>query len=272
MTRVVVLLCLAVTLSAAANDETNVLPVLTIKGASYTNARITSFTPADAIVVFDGGGLRAQWSDFPPSLQKRYGYDPVKAREYLAAKNQKRPAAVAQASPKPATDPTGAPQPAVAPDPPAERHRMRVINIVATNIYARCLVSLDGSQREILLDRLPPPVRQSFEGLYSFQAMLAQFGEKVEADKKKAEAENAAAPASVVGDMDARHVQERINQRGQAELDLVKARREEEDLAQMKSYLKTLRDQNQKTANIIALPTGKSFAGAEIWKCLGQAP
>jgi hypothetical protein len=169
-----------------------------------------------------------------------------------------------------APGPTAAPGPVTAPDPPGERHRLRVVTIVATNFYARCMVSMDGSEREVLLDRLPSIVKQSFEGLYSFQTMLAEYGEKVAADKKKAEAENAAAPASVIAGLDARQIQEKVIQRGQAELDLVNTKREEEDLAQMKSYLKTLRDENQKAANIVAVPTGKSFAGTEIWKCLGQ--
>ncbi len=271
MTRLVVLLCLVFAMSCAAEDPTNVLPVLTIKGTSYTNARITSVTPADAIVVFDGGGLRAQWSDLPESLQKRYGYDPAKAREYLATRNKKKPA-TARPPPKPAALQPAAARPSAAPRLPSDSRRMRVINIVATNLYARCLVSLDGTEREILLDRLPPAVKQSFEGLYSFQTMLAEFALQVAADRKKAEAENAAAPEAVTGDMDARHFSERINQRRQTELDLVNVRREEADLAQMKAYLKTLRDQNQKTANIFAMPTGKVFASAAVWKCLGQAP
>jgi hypothetical protein len=279
----VFLLFLAAALSCVAESSTNVIPSLVIKGRDYKNVHVTSYTPVDAIVVYDGGGMRAKWEELPESLQKMYGYDPVKAREYLAKKNQKKAAPIAesstkqpqQAQPSPALS-TGAQavaSPALREAPKLEAtgepHPIRVISIVATNLYARCLVSLDGSNQEILLDRLPPGVAQSFEGLYSFQTMLNEFERKVNTDKKKAEAENAAAN-EVVGATTARQLGEQMNKRRQAESDLVDVAREEKDLGGMKNYLKTLIEQNQKTAKILAAPTGKSLAGVSIWKCVRQ--
>src|SRR5579872_4008539 len=113
MTRLFVLLCMMVGLSAIAEDQTNAIPTLTIKGTSYHNVRIASFTPVDAIVVYDGGGLRAKWTDLPESLQKQYGYDPVKAEKYLASKNQKKLAPVPETTLKPAAPLISATQPAL---------------------------------------------------------------------------------------------------------------------------------------------------------------
>jgi hypothetical protein len=287
----IALVCAVAALRAGAAENTNVIPTFTFKGTTYTNVRISTLSPVDAVVAYDGGGIRVHWTDLPESLQKQYGYDPAKAAEYLAKKNKKPAAAVSRpvtneaaaaaiaVTPAPATaippatsapapvNPTPTPKtPEIAIDPSAQSHRMKVINIVATNIYARCLVSVDGSQQEVLLDRLPPALQQSFDGVYSYEAMLGDYAKKVESDKAKADTEN----SSIA--LDASHLKQQLARGAQAEIDLVNAKKEEQDLEAMKGYFKRLREDNQKAANILAVPTGKMFAGAEIWKCMGQAP
>jgi putative endonuclease len=66
-----------------------VIGVLPAGGQFYTNARITSVTPAHAVVSFDGGIVQLALSNLPASCQKKYGYDPDKAAKYLAEEKQK---------------------------------------------------------------------------------------------------------------------------------------------------------------------------------------
>jgi hypothetical protein len=80
----------------AADSDTNTFPVLTIKGHSYTNARISSVSAAYAIVIFDGGGKRVPLADLPEGLQKRYGYEPAKAATFVEIENEKRAATTAE--------------------------------------------------------------------------------------------------------------------------------------------------------------------------------
>ena len=292
------LVLLAVGLSLNAEERTNFFPVLEIRGHFYTNALFTRVTPGDAIMEFDGGGIRVKLADLPQGLQKQFGYDPEKAQQYLAARqhrravpgaaqpapgqasaatNQNQPPALAAASAATNQPPLLAAVSAATNQPPAqavasaapgareERRLIRIIDIVATNIYSRCLASIDGTKKEILLDRLPPKLQESFDRLYSIQTLVNESAKSLEADKKSAAAQMAGAPD--VATRDPSRLQQQVEQRRQAQLAAVKARDEEQELADMKSYLKALREENQKIANILATPTGKTFAGTPIWKC-----
>jgi len=83
------ILLLSLFLAIQAEAQTNFFPLLNVGATTYTNARITSVTAADAIVLFDGGGARVPLSNMPPHIQKQYGYDAGKAAKSLAEQTER---------------------------------------------------------------------------------------------------------------------------------------------------------------------------------------
>src|SRR5665213_29225 len=82
------ILMLAVT-SALAGD-TNTIPLLTIKGQSYTNVEIGTVTPSRVTLFYDGGGKQFPIADLPEYLQKQFHYDPIKAANEMEGVQQKK--------------------------------------------------------------------------------------------------------------------------------------------------------------------------------------
>ena len=71
ISRPILLLCLA-TLSAGA-DET--LPLLTVKGQTYSNVTVTVVTATDVFFKHAGGMGNAKLKDLDPKLQAHFHYD-----------------------------------------------------------------------------------------------------------------------------------------------------------------------------------------------------
>lgn len=68
--------------NAAFADELQTL--VTTNGHRYEKARITEVTPI-AITIFHSTGVsRVPLTEFPPDVQRRFGYDEAKARAWLA--------------------------------------------------------------------------------------------------------------------------------------------------------------------------------------------
>jgi len=71
--------------------QTNYFNVLnTLDGQSFTNATITSVTPAYAIVMYDGGGTRVALTNLPSRIQKQYHYDPASASAEMGLIEKKK--------------------------------------------------------------------------------------------------------------------------------------------------------------------------------------
>lgn len=76
--------------------DADFFPLLQCQNRSYTNAHISSVTPATVIVIWDGGGEKISITNLPTDLQQRYNYNPDAAEKYLediAAKKAGRAAA-----------------------------------------------------------------------------------------------------------------------------------------------------------------------------------
>lgn len=76
------LLCLA-TLAAGADES---LPVLVIKGQTYSNVTVTAVTPTDVFFQYAGGMGNAKLKDLDPKLQEHFHYNAAKVE--LAQKQQ----------------------------------------------------------------------------------------------------------------------------------------------------------------------------------------
>ncbi len=71
---------------AARAEETNTLPgTITVDGLTYSNVTWHTVTPATVTIFHQTGVASIPLEKLPPELQKRFGYAPQKADEYLRA-------------------------------------------------------------------------------------------------------------------------------------------------------------------------------------------
>jgi hypothetical protein len=75
---VLLLSCLAIQSAFAA--ETNL--TLTVDGVTYSNVTFGTVTPSSVTIFFKTGVARIPLEKLSPDLQKRFGYDPQKARDH----------------------------------------------------------------------------------------------------------------------------------------------------------------------------------------------
>jgi len=80
----------------AQTNDSNVFPLLTIRGENLTNATIWTVTPSYAVIYHRNGAKRVPLADLPEFLQKRYGYDPAKAQAFDAAEQERQKADAAK--------------------------------------------------------------------------------------------------------------------------------------------------------------------------------
>jgi hypothetical protein len=250
-------------LSTFAQTNEPVIGVLPAGGQLYTNARITSVTPAHAVVSYDGGIVQLALSNLPAAYQKKYGYDPDKAARYLADEKQKlqerraalmaRQAAYNQAVASLAG--TNRPVPIVS-----------ILDEVSNGGIPRCAVPdiPDG----ILVKNLPDPVRNFLNRKKQLGADINSFSDQVQADASAAARAQAVAPTFAATDPDTINAQN--NQRAQANLMALKVKEEQAELAKMKITMSDLDAETAAQTTIMAFPTGQFFGGFEIWNCVGM--
>ena len=68
-------LILLVSLAQAAHGQTNFFPFLFCHDRIYTNATISSVTPATVTILWDGGGEQIAITNLPPELLAQYRYN-----------------------------------------------------------------------------------------------------------------------------------------------------------------------------------------------------
>jgi hypothetical protein len=71
-------------------------PSITVEGIRYESIRWGSRTPASITIHHKNGVVSIPLEKLPPSLQKRFNYDSIKAAEYRAAENEAEAKARAQ--------------------------------------------------------------------------------------------------------------------------------------------------------------------------------
>lgn len=69
---------------------------LNLGDRSVTNAYVSSETPVELVVMWDGGGKMFKRADLPPSLKERFPYDARKAEAYLKQQESEREKRLAQ--------------------------------------------------------------------------------------------------------------------------------------------------------------------------------
>jgi transcriptional regulator with XRE-family HTH domain len=87
----VTLLVLAAVLFLAVGANADELQTLvTAKGHRFEKARVTEVTPLSIMIVHSSGVARVPLWEFPPDVQKKYGYDQAKAAAWLAEQQRQQ--------------------------------------------------------------------------------------------------------------------------------------------------------------------------------------
>jgi hypothetical protein len=60
----------------------------TINGKEYKNAAVTRVEPDGIVIKFHSGIAKLQFTELPSDVQKKYGYDPLAAREYATQRDR----------------------------------------------------------------------------------------------------------------------------------------------------------------------------------------
>lgn len=99
----------------------------TVEGKEYKNATVSRVEPDGIVIAFSGGIVKLPFTELPPEIQKKYGYDPqaaaafqqqtyqgdvLRARQFTEAKEKQQQEVEAQSKSQPQPTPTA---------PPAER-------------------------------------------------------------------------------------------------------------------------------------------------------
>jgi hypothetical protein len=253
--RVLVVLLAAGSLGAQTNE---IFPVLSTDGQSYTNARITHMTPASALIECDGGSVQIALSNLPPALQRKFGYDPATAAQYLADKKQQEIVTRAAAARRRADYQktiallAGTNQP------------VRILSVNGYAGYFKCTVQIGEETREVCVSHLPDSVGDFISQLNQRRSDVAAYEGRVDNYVSAAKAANVALPPGL----------KQIHydsQYAQSNLMALTADDMQKKLAKMKADLAAMESASADKTTVLAYPTGQSWDGADIWECTGFA-
>jgi hypothetical protein len=259
MTRVFTFLVLVLVMSA--NADTNVFPLLTIGDRTYTNARISSVTATDAIVIFDGGGTKVPLTNLPPDLQRKFPYDAEKAGKFFAEKKGKaettqKQLAAQQAALQEVSKWRGEPK------------RMRVLKRIGSLGMENYSVETEDEGERTVIINLPSEIEKHLSDISILEATITTASERHKINSKAAEKASALAPTSAGGSP--QYVAAAMAQRDRANLMVLQAKEEGERLETMKEKLSELHNQSKKKTAFMASKTAKQYAGFEIWEYVGK--
>jgi hypothetical protein len=255
---------LAVLLAAGSlGAQTNeIFPILSAGGQLYTNACITHTTPASAVIEHDGWSVQIALSNLPPALQRKFGYDPATAAQYLADKKRQEIATRAAVAKRQAdyekaiASLAGTNQP------------IRILSVNGYAGYLKCSVQTKAGTRNVCVNHLPDSVGNFISQLNQMRSDVAAYEGRVDdyVRAAKAAADAAVPTGGMKGDMDY------DSQRAQASQMAANADGMQNQLAKMKSDLAAMESESVEKTTVLAYPTGQSWDGAEIWECTGFAP
>ena len=258
---------LAVLLAAGSlGAQTNeIFPVLSAGGQFYTNACITHQTPASAVIEYDGGSVQIALSNLNTALQRKFGYDPATAAQYLADKKQQEIAARAAFAKRQADYAKAVASLAGTNQP------IRILSVNGFAGFLKCTVQIGEGTREVCVNHLPGSVGDSISQLNQMRSDVAAYEGRV--DKYVRSAKTAAAammPAGATGDKTYNNTAMML--RAQAKQMAVTADDMQQRLAKMKTDLAAMESAAAEKTTVLAYPTRQSWDGAELWEYTGFAP
>lgn len=241
--------------AAAAQDQKHFDVLHTLDGQAYTNAVVSSRTPAYLIVLYDGGGTKVYFTNLDDRIRSDFGYN-ASAADAFASKEAEKKKAALEASKK------------------EEQAAFDAENAVGDVQSVEVLGSLGGYKYRIKSD--------SGEGDVVFMTMpaaVSQFlGQEAELEAQRdaaaAQAANAGTAAqrntvrsrrrAANGNLAGSVVAARASETNQMQAKTAKS----EESAVDKTWAK-FEEQRPEKATILAAPTGHILYGLRVWKFTG---
>lgn len=245
----IALLILAASLTASA--QTNFFPLLKAGGTTYTNATIRSVTAADAIVSFDGGGARVALSNLTPDLQKRFGYDPQKAKLALVKDAERRIRSQRAEAELAAIN--------------AWRGDTSLATVVSIESQIagtpKCIITVSNSTFAVLLTGLPASIRNFFSEKAQLENDIATRSANNEREKWRLSNLEDSLPSEASSDSPAGRAIHQMN------IDSKRLAQSCDQVAKMKDDLSELILKQGRLASCYVRQTAKQYAGIQIWEC-----
>jgi hypothetical protein len=257
---IVIAVLLAAGSLGAQTDE--IFPVLSADGQSYTNARVTHTTPVSAVIEYDGGSVQIALSNLPPALQRKFGYDPATAAQYLADKQQQEIAARAAVAKRQADY-----QKAIALL-ASTNQPVRILSVNGYAGYLKCTVQTREGTRDVCVNHLPDSIGNFISQLNQQRSDVAAYEKRVDNYARAAKTAAAAAatpPPGMKGEMNFNGQRALASQMAATAADM------QNQLANMKADLAAMESAAANKTTVLAYPTGQSWGGSELWECTGFA-
>lgn len=261
---ILVLFTLILSALSALAGTTNEIQIdaLPAGGKIYTNAIITSVTPAYAVVNCQEGIVQIPMSNMPAVYQTRFGYTPEKAAQFLD--QQKR---IQQKQWQADLARQAAVQSLAGTNRP-----VRITAIIDENSFNGVpLCSAEGISDSILVNNLPDSVRQFLAGCRKLQADIADCEQQINNLKASEESAAKTVPQPQMGknlfvENGAGYVIVRAPQKE----DPATIRQNAEDrLKALNAELERETTNFNRSTTIMAHPSGVFYGSKPIWICVG---
>lgn len=258
-----------VTFCSIASAQTNFFARLECANATFTNATISTVTPAYATITYDGGVVQVHLAELPELLREQYHYNSNTAAQYLADKKRKSDTARASLA---------AQQAAYARNQAALAGQAVYIQIAGIldetsngglPLCSAAIMAGGGGgpivPPRLLLKNMPQEVRDFWRDYSNLKNQIATY-----------EAQPIVVTANVPlynsdGTVD-QYGSQLAAQSAAADALYEAKQAKQANLERMNKRLQDMDDSQFDHTTIIAYPTGETFGGYPIWQCNGLAP
>jgi hypothetical protein len=172
-------------------------------------------------------------------------------------------AAIAQASMtnKPAWKQAVAPVKVTSTNLPTEIRIVSVEGVLSS--YHRCVISGKGAPGRVLLQGMPPMVKQAHDEVTRLQTFIARESAAIKADQKLLSAERAAAPSSASALSPAGQYIRQLNIRQNA------LNERDKDLSDAQDSLDEAKKRFTEMSEMMGVNTGLNYASLPVWRVIG---
>lgn len=229
----------------AASGQTN-LGTITFTnktGDVIRNAEVVRVQPDGLIYHFSGGGGgMVKFTNLPPAIRERFGYDPKKAAEAEAAERRRQAALNSEQTAQQQADNWRGPP-----------KRAHVLKVIPSAGFPKYLVEIAGEAREIIILNFPPEAKEYFDDHARLESALQAASRQLERDK-----------AAVPGPLAGRSRAVRVRRARIAEAKKLAAD-DQKQVSQAQSALTQLQKKEKILTTISLRQTAKKYANTEIW-------
>lgn len=237
------------------------MPILTVDGRSYTNARISSTSASRAIVIYDGGGTSLLIEKLPEDIQKKLKFDKSVAQKEESDRRQKAlDEAKQQAEYKAAL---------VAYDGQrGDPEQMQLLSVTGMIGSERCRVLTERGEKDIIVNP-PQSAKKHLQDIQSLRTRIDQSRPQIEGELQRAQSDYASTPSSCQGS--AAFVAQCQAEWKRAGQRVAEAKNKISELKRLEAQLEALEKVSPAKCVFYAAQTPRKYAGLEVWEFISTS-